>query len=237
MTYFDYDRLAGLDAAAFQTQQPFPWINPRGLLTDRAHQRLVETLPDVSLFERNFGTKRSFGQQPHDRYALEYSNDLDVAAPWRAFIAEIKGQRYRAFVRRMLGIDRFDINCHWHYATNGCSVSAHCDARRKYGSHIFYLNTPEDWDPAWGGQTEVLDDQGRLAHAANPEFDELAPVATSQAVGNYSLLFKRGEHSWHGVREIRCPPDRMRKIFIVVFNRVTPLIRLRRLVGELPQVS
>ena len=40
----------------------------------------------------------------------------------------------------------------------------------------------------------------------------------AQAIGNRSLLFARGESSWHGVREIRCPPDRYRKVFIVVVN-------------------
>ena len=107
---------------------------------------------------------------------------------------------YRTFIRRLMGIRRFDLNCHWHYASSGCSVSPHCDAKRKHGSHLFYFNTSRDWDTAWGGQTRVLDDGGCLAHAANPECEDLGCVAASQAVGNYSLLFKRGEHSWHGVR-------------------------------------
>ena len=55
------------------------------------------------------------------------------------------------------------------------------------------------------------------------------------AVGNDSLLFKRGEHSWHGVRELRCPEGRMRKVFIVVVNRLTPALRMQRLFGDLPK--
>jgi hypothetical protein len=41
-------------------------------------------------------------------------------------------------------------------------VSPHCDSPKKLGSHIFYLNTKEDWDPSWGGETLILDDGGRL---------------------------------------------------------------------------
>ena len=41
----------------------------------------------------------------------------------------------------------------------------------------------------------------------------------SETLGNHSLLFQRRGHSWHGVREIRCPQVRYRKIFIVVLNR------------------
>ena len=38
-------------------------------------------------------------------------------------------------------------------------------------------------------------------------------------MGNVSLLFACTPHSWHGVRAISCPPDRLRKVFIVVVNR------------------
>ena len=102
------------------------------------------------------------------------------------------------------------------------------------GLTSFYLNTTDDWDPAWGGDTLVLDDGGRLAQSCNPKFKDLEHVASSQVVGNYSFLFARTEHSWHGVREIHCPPDRLRRIFIVVINYLTPAVRLRRLFGRRP---
>ncbi len=233
--YLDFKRIRALDPNAFQTQKPFPWINPEGLLTEEGNRILRATLPDVSLLQRSFGKTRMYGQECHDRYALEYSDELDIAQPWREFIAELRGDEYRAFVGRLFGVSSFDLNFHWHYASTGCSVSPHCDAKRKLGSHIFYFNTTEDWDPAWGGETLVLDDGGRLSHAANPRFEDLKYVASSQSLGNYSFLFERTEHSWHGVRQIRCPQDRLRKIFIVVFNRLTPAVRLRRFVGRLPQ--
>ena len=43
-----------------------------------------------------------------------------------------------------------------------------------------------------------------------------------------SLLFKRTEHAWQGVREIRCPEDKLRKVFIVVFERVRPLKTIKK---------
>jgi hypothetical protein len=33
---------------------------------------------------------------------------------------------------------------------------------------------------------------------------------------NHSFIFARRGNSWHGVREIDCPEDRLRKVFIVV---------------------
>ncbi len=233
--YLDSKRMRTLDPNAFQTQKPFPWINPEGLLTEEGYQLLRATLPDLSLFEKSFGKPRMHGQECHNRYALEYSEELDVAQPWKDFIAELRGDEYRDFVHRMFGVRSFDLNFHWHYTPNGCSVSPHCDATYKLGSHIFYFNTTEDWDSAWGGETVVLDDGGRLGHAANPRFEDLEYVASSQSLGNYSFLFERTERSWHAVREIQCPQDRLRKIFITVINRLNPLVRLRRFIGRLPE--
>lgn len=233
--YLNTNRLDSLDDNEFKAQHPFPWINPEGALTDAGHRQLLDTLPDVSLFQKSFGYQRKHGQQAHDRYVLEYAEGLPVSEAWKAFIAELRGPEYRDFVCRMLGIQRFDLNCHWHYAPSGCSVSPHLDSSRKYGSQIFYFNTAEDWDPAWGGQTVVLSDKNQRIRVPNPEFEDLECVATSQTVGNYSLLFAQGAHSWHGVRALTCPENRMRKIFIVVINRLTPLLRLRRAVGDLPR--
>jgi hypothetical protein len=235
MTYLTYDRLSELDAEAFQATRPFPWINPAELLTNEGHRRLAETLPDISLLDESFGRKRSHGQRPHGRYVLEYDDSLDVAQPWKDFVTELRGPTYRKFIARMLGSDRFTLNCHWHYALAGCSVSPHCDAKRKHGSHVFYFNTEKDWDPAWGGQTLVLDDGGYLTHDAHPEEKDLKLVAASLAIGNYSLLFKRGEHSWHSVTALNCPEGALRKVFILVVNRVTPKVWLRRLLGDLPK--
>jgi hypothetical protein len=46
------------------------------------------------------------------------------------------------------------------------------------------------------------------------------------------LLFRRRGNSWHGVREIHCPGDELRKVFIVVINRLTRMDRLRRCLGK-----
>ncbi|MEE8504853.1 MAG: hypothetical protein V3S40_01390 [Kiloniellales bacterium] len=235
MSYLDFERLDKIDPSSFRTQEPYPWINPGGLLTDEGYRRLRKTLPDVSQLEPVFGRQRMHGQQSHDRYALEYSDELDIDEAWKEFARELRSREYRAFVSRMLAVKSFDMNLHWHYAPNGCSVSPHCDARRKLGSHIFYFNTEDDWDPAWGGETLVLDDGGRFGRKMAPGFDDFDRVMPSQALGNYSFLFAQTAHSWHGVREIRCPQDHMRKVFIAVINRRSPIVWARRLFGKLPK--
>lgn len=233
MQYLDYDKLATIDAAAFSGTKPYPFINPAGLLTDDGYSRLIENRLDVSVLTPSFGRKRSHGQVSHDRYVLEYDPSLGVVpAVWKEFIAELHGPRYADFIKRLYRCRSFTMNMHWHYASAGCSVSPHCDAVHKMGSHIFYLNTPDDWQPEWGGQTLILDDHGRFKVDSAPAFEDFDNIISSECIGNVSTLFERRKRSWHGVRELTCPEGKFRKVFIVVINR--PILHAgRRLLNRL----
>jgi hypothetical protein len=235
MTYLDFQRLAAIDPLAFQQTTPYPWINPEGLLTTDGHQQLLSTLPDVSLFQQRFGVSRAHGQQSHDRFTLEYQDDLPLAPPWQSFINELRGQEYQTFLHRLFKVNSLELSLHWHYTPNGCSVSPHCDAKHKLGSHIFYFNTEKDWEPSWGGETVILDDEGQFTRQSAPKFEDFKKATVSKAIGNYSLLFARKGNSWHGVREIQCPKNHMRKVLIVVINRFTMLDRMQRFFGKSPK--
>lgn len=241
MSYLDFQRLEQIagQSAAFLEKSPFPWLGMQGVLREDGFRRLCAELPRHELFAPEFGRARGYGQQSHDRFALQYrpSLDAELSPAWRQFIGELQGDAYRAFLRRMYGLaphERVELSMHWHHAQNGGSVSPHTDARRKVGSHIFYFNTEDDWDPGWGGQTVVLDDGGKLSPHNSPAFGSLPQVAASEILGNRSFIFKRTEHSWHAVNPIACPADRMRKIFIVVLNRVNLQVLWRRLRGKDP---
>ncbi len=227
MRFLNTEALDRLDADAFRHQQPFPWINPCGLLTDEGFRALRESMPSVDRFESIFGKSREYGQQPHDRLSLSYWPKMNLSPAWHEFMEEIKGPVYHDFITRMLGTRDYELQCHWHYTPASCSVSPHCDSLAKYGSHIFYFNTEEDWRPEWGGQTVVLDDGGRFDFRSAPAFEDFDRAIDSTAMGNYSFLFVRNGNSWHGVREITCPEGHYRKVFIVVIRkRRTPLQRL-----------
>jgi len=241
MSYLDLGRLSQVaeQSPAFLTRKPFPWSSIQGVIREDGFQRLVSDLPRPDLFAPQFGVSRAYGQQSHDRFALQYHPRLEteLAPSWREFIAELYAEPYQNFVRQTWGLkpnQRFVLSMHWHHAPSGASVSPHTDARRKIGSHIFYFNTPEDWDASWGGQTLVLDDGGKLKAHGAPNLDVLREVAASQILGNQSFIFKRTEHSWHAVKPIECPPDRMRKVFIVVINRINVQVLWRRIRGKDP---
>jgi hypothetical protein len=241
MSQIDFGRLEEIagKSSAFLAAKPFPWLGMQGVLHDEAFRRLCAELPRHELFAPEFGKSRGYGQQSHDRYALQYRPQLDaeLSPAWREFVRELHGDAYQGFLRRMYGLapgERVVLSMHWHHAASGGSVSPHTDARRKVGSHIFYFNTEEDWDPAWGGQTLVLDDAGKFSAHDSPAFGSLPQVAASEILGNRSFIFKRTEHSWHAVNPVRCPPDRLRKVFIVVLNRVNLQVLWRRLRGKDP---
>jgi hypothetical protein len=61
--YLDIERLRAVDRAMFRTQNPYPWINPAGLLTEAGYQQLLATMPAVELFTSHFGGIRVHGQQ------------------------------------------------------------------------------------------------------------------------------------------------------------------------------
>jgi len=218
MTYIDYAKLDAIDISAYRNTQPYPYLNPAGILTDEAFEVLRTNLPPMEVMQPFFGVQRSHGQQAHDRYVLEYEDHLEIPAPWREFIQELRGSRYKRFMYKAFDTRFLQLNFHWHYTPNGRSVSPHCDAKHKLGSHIFYFNTEQDWDSQWGGETVVLDDGGRFERESAPKFEDFDRIIHADAMGNRSFLFTRRGNSWHGVQEIKCPEGRYRKVFIVVIN-------------------
>jgi len=221
MSCLNHDGLRQLSADAFQQQRPYPWVNIQDTLTPQGFERLRDSLPHVSLFTRTTGDRSAYGRAYHDRYILHYRPNVALADPWREFIAELHGPAYQGFIRRMFGLvpgKRMILTMDWFYAWQGCSVSPHCDAQRKLGTHIFYFNTDEDWNSCWGGNVLIQDDDGRLQRRSAPSFDQLKVAASLDPRGNGSLLFQRTAHSWHAVHPLECLPGALRKLFLVTIN-------------------
>jgi len=231
MPYLNYDHLDNQDAETFRNAHPYPWLGIEQPLTESGFNQLHENLPSLDVMKTSFGKRRRHGQASHDRYILFYREDLPISDHWHAFVEELKSDRYQQFIERMIGNDRFELDFQWHYTPRGCSVSPHCDARWKLGSHLFYFNTESDWSPDWGGDTLILDDNGRFKANSAPAFEDFDHAYYADSIGNRSLLFIRNGNSWHGVREIQAPEGALRKVFLVVVKRRSVLKRLNPLVA------
>ncbi len=216
------------DPVTFRRTKPFPWWSPHGFLTEETFEGLVRTVPSPELFRASFDRQRGYGQESHNRYKLRYREGLPVSPEWQAFIQALKGMEYRSFIARMFGTKEFGLSFQWLYTPRGCSVSAHCDARRKLGVHLFYLATPHNWKKEWGGETLLLDDRGRLSCNSAPRLSDFAEVIAPEIIGNRSLLFMRTDHAWHAVRELTQPEGVFRMLFTVgVGRKPSILTRLR----------
>ncbi|MEM9254140.1 MAG: hypothetical protein AAGA91_01755 [Pseudomonadota bacterium] len=232
MNYLDIDRLQSLSTEQFMAVRPYPYYN-EPVLTETGFQDLLDNMPGMDMFDQNFGKERRAGQAPHDRYSLEYTPDMPVPTPWQEFIGELCSDDYRREIERLLGARKVEFRFHWHYTPSGADVSPHCDARREHGSHLFYFNDVSDWNPAWGGCTLVLDDGGRLDYNSAPDYADFDEVIECQSIGNSSALMLRTDHSWHAVRPIDCPDDKLRKVFIVVINPDSLFWKVRdRIIGK-----
>ncbi|HTW82144.1 MAG TPA: 2OG-Fe(II) oxygenase [Terracidiphilus sp.] len=234
MNYLNRDCLEKLSAEDFQQRQPYPWAGLEQTLTPEGYESLRESLPPVEGFYKMVGVRRAYGQGPHDRYLLHYQPGLDIAEPWKEFIAELRGPVYQDFLKRVLGPHNFIPTFEWYYAWEGCAVSPHCDAARKLATHIFYFNTQDDWDSAWGGEILILDSERKFPTHSGPGFDQLKVAAKIEPRGNGSLLFERTPHSWHGVRPLRCPAGKLRRLFLITINIPSFQVWWRRVRGKDP---
>ncbi len=235
MTILNSTTFENISSSDFQNQNPYPWINIKDFLSKETFEELFETLPEPSQMESEFGKKRGYGQQSHDRLSLQYRPGLKLSQAWHEFIAVLQGDQYKRFIRDMYGLKANEpvvLTMHWHYAKTGCSVSPHVDARRKLGSHIFYFHKDEEWSESWGGQTVVLRSGHDIDPHSAPGFDQFETVASSKITNNSSFMFYRTDDSWHGVKPLVCPEDRLRKVFIVVINKLTFQVRWRAMRGK-----
>lgn len=231
--YLNTTLMDSIDTQAFQSTQPFPWANPQGFIKADAYQELLDNMPALETFTPSFGKQRKSGQASHDRYILDYEKGLVLPAPWQALIDELLSDVYRNFICRLLGVSNVRFRVHWHYTPRGAEVGPHCDSKGKIGSQIFYLNTEQDWNPAWGGETVILDDHGRFPTYSNPQFEEFDAQYPALTMDNRSILFGRRGNSWHGVKRIDCPEGSHRRVLIVVFEEYRPLKIAAKKVAQL----
>jgi hypothetical protein len=232
MKYLDIEKLRGLGTGEFMAVKPYPFYN-EPLLTQNGFADLLDNMPSLDMFDAIMGKDRRAGQAPHDRYSLEYTPNMPVPKPWQEFISELCSGAYRSEIERLLGARKVEFRFHWHYTPSGADVSPHCDARREHGSHLFYFNSSDNWDPSWGGSTLALDDGGRLDYNSAPAYDDFDDIIEFESIDNSSALMLRTDHSWHAVRPIECPDGKLRRVFIVVINPDNLFWKVRdRLIGK-----
>jgi hypothetical protein len=230
--FIDYALLKSFNKNSFRQNQPFPWYGFHNFLTTEGFQKLYQDFPSLELFEKHEGLERVYGQRPHNRYYLAYDTSIynqitrqdrgmikqnDLPESWQIFIEELENsQDYQNFIKSLLEVSEFQIRYAWHIGVSNSEVSPHRDAEQKIGTHIFYFNTSDDWNSAWGGSTLVL--SGKSTETMNPDFSDFTKLIPTQFVDNQSFLFKNTPNAWHGVKPLTSPESKYRRLFNVIFE-------------------
>ncbi len=228
MQFLNLELMNSIDRSGFRERKPYPWANPQHFVTGDGWRELIADLPDAAGFDEFKGKMRKYGQVSRDRLVLEWQEHVSLPEPWRIFLEELRSEAYFRFVAELLGHSDFGFRFHWHYRPAGSAVPPHCDSKAKLGSQIFYLNTEDDWQQEWGGETLILDDSGRFPTESSPDFEDFDQSWAADTRDNRSLIFGRQGNSWHGVRTLTCPEGAFRKVFIVVFEDTRMIRRIRK---------
>lgn len=217
MKFLDTNALAQVDARAFQSRHPFPWMNPHALICNEGFEQLRSELPELSLFKLDPHYARD--KRAKNRWELFYEENLSVPGCWRTFIAELSGPAYGAFIKRLFGEINFRLRFQWHFCADGFYVLPHCDSAKKLASHLFYLNTSSDWRAEWGGETLLYPNNKPFDPRETRAFEDFPESIKSNYLDNYSLIWSNTPNSWHSVETIHCPDDAMRKLFTVIIEK------------------
>ncbi len=231
--YIPLPPLESFDFSSYRSALPYPHHASGSFLTPEAFETLRKDFPALKYFGKSVGRYRG-AQRPHDRFLLAFERSVyqdnnrrgkgtilrrDLPDSWKCFIEEIESASYKDFAARILGTPDFKIHCEWHMGFTGSEVSPHCDAKFRLGSHLFYFNTPEEWDVSWGGSALLLGDRKETSNEEAPDFFDFKTVREIQTIGNQSLLFENSASAWHGVRPLKCPAGKYRRVFVVIFLR------------------
>ncbi len=87
---------------------------------------------------------------------------------------------------------------------NGGKVLPHTDARQKIVTLVVSMAREGDWDPSFGGGTDVNRPK-EVRHCYNytnqrVDFDDMEVVHTYEYEPNQAVLFIKTHNSWHSVR-------------------------------------
>ncbi|MBS4167849.1 2OG-Fe(II) oxygenase [Parachlamydia sp. AcF125] len=216
-------------AETFLKRWPFPWHNFHQFLTAESFKQLCEEFPPLELFKYHENLARGKNQRSHNRYYLAYEKSkyeeekegvihADGLSPlWQQFLHEIETNlAYQNLMKQILGDQKYQRRYAWHMGISSNEVSPHCDNASKIATHIFYFNTSEEWDLSWGGALLVLGD--KLTTKQNPDFHDFMTSTPITYLNNYSFLFKNTPNAWHGVKALKSPSGKYRRLFNVIYD-------------------
>jgi 2-oxoglutarate-Fe(II)-dependent oxygenase superfamily protein len=184
---------------AYAAAEPFPFVSLDGFLEPGFARELASSLPSLE-DARQVG--REF-RAVNERGKVQVTRSEHFAPAVRALNELMASPRLLALLERITGIrellaDEELVGGGIHVMGPGSHLDVHVDFNRidergiyRRLNALLFLN--EEWRDEWGGELELWDARvNRRHHAFAPRLNRL-------------VLFETSEHSYHGVRRVRCP--------------------------------
>lgn len=222
------------------TYEPYPVAYLSNFIEEKTYQEMLAEWPAQSLFKpmpdlgKKFSLSESnFGENYHKFVAatpvwqrfhalikseafieqtLAYlkASNIDLGLKKRKVVSTKKG-RHASLLSRINRVTELSARFEFSLMDgDGGNILPHTDAPNKLITMVVSIVTPEEWNQAWGGGTEIClpKDRTRLYNHMNAymQFDEVETVKVFPFLPNQNIVFIKTYNSWHQVSPIKGGP-------------------------------
>ena len=219
----DFSKLAFL-------RDPYPIGLATKVFHDIPYRAMIEGFPPIDLL-KHWGGKEYNKYVLNERMSIEFHEYISEHPIWWAFHNSIKKPEFPEFIFFILkshGIEiapnpdgwttRFEFSA---MPAEGGWIVPHTDIYSKAVTLIFSILGPGEWNPSWGGGTDVLVPKDPTAQYKDYKaplelFDR---VETFNYKPNQCIIFIKTENSWHSVGPIQGPAGKWRRTLTLNIER------------------
>ena len=213
---------------------PYPIGIAKPIFDEDGYNQLVMGFPPDHLLPA-FGSHQGYKKFALNERMPGFHEYLTKEPAWWAFHNSIKSQKFIQFILALIKdcgaeivenpsgkwTSRFEFAA---MPADGGMIAPHTDIPSKAVTLIFSMQAPEEWDPAWGGGTDVLVPRQPL----DPQItykSYMAPLSAFDRVHSYEytpnqcVIFVKNDISWHSVGPMTGPPGPMRRTITLNIER------------------
>lgn len=218
-----------LSTAAFR-REPYVIGVARPVIEPALYDALVAAFPPLDDFKK-FADRANKYSLSEANHKPQYKAFVAAHPLWSKFHAYIKSM---AFVQNTINLlARHQVGeplagkfySRWEFSAmpaDGGFLRPHTDIASKVVTLVVPMLKPGEWDPAWGGGTDVLWPKPGTAPpqdymAGLEAFDR---VYTFEFEPNQAVIFRKTDDSWHSVGPIRGPAGVLRRTLTINIERV-----------------
>lgn len=236
------------DKARFE-YDPYPVCYTDEVFEPSVYQQLVAQYPDKELFEYKpeLGNKYSLSEVNNPEKYAAFIRSNPLWAQFHAYIKSdafihntlaylktqnidlgfkkikiVSGKKSRHASPLSLLTRTTELSARFEFSmmgADGGSIRPHTDAPNKLITLVVSMLGDEEWNPAWGGGTEIVwpKDPCKTYNHINGylPFDEVDVLRAFPFVPNQCVLFIKTYDSWHAVTPLRGPAGALRKTLTI----------------------